>query len=58
MDKVELSELLQEPLVVAEEPADVVEVRRAEQTCIFARVHPPSTFYARLTQRLRREEGL
>lgn len=36
---------------------DVVEVRRAEQTCIFARVHPPSTFYARLTQRLRREEG-
>jgi NAD+ kinase len=36
---------------------DVVEVRRAEETCIFARVHPPSTFYARLTQRLRREEG-
>jgi NAD+ kinase len=36
---------------------DVVEVRRAEQTCTFARVHPPSTFYARLTQRLRREEG-
>src|SRR5215211_1364950 len=34
---------------------DVVEVRRAEQTCIFARVHPPSTFYAMLTQRLRRE---
>jgi len=35
---------------------DVVEVRRAEQTCRFARVHPPSTFYARLTQRLRRAE--
>lgn len=35
---------------------DVVEVRRAEATCIFARVHPPSTFYARLTQRLRRTE--
>lgn len=34
---------------------DVVEVRRAEQTCVFARVHPPSTFYERLTQRLRRE---
>ena len=33
---------------------DVVEVRRAEKKCIFARVHPPSTFYARLTQRLRR----
>ena len=34
---------------------DVVEIRRAQQVCIFARVHPPSTFYARLTQRLRRE---
>jgi NAD+ kinase len=34
---------------------DVVEARRAEQVCVFARVHPPSTFYARLTQRLRRE---
>lgn len=32
---------------------DIVEVRRATETCIFARVHPPSTFYARLTQRLR-----
>ncbi|HNP85095.1 MAG: NAD(+)/NADH kinase [Chloroflexi bacterium SZAS-1] len=35
---------------------DVVEIRRAQQTCLFARVHPPSTFYARLTQRLRRNE--
>ncbi|HEY3230233.1 MAG TPA: NAD(+)/NADH kinase [Roseiflexaceae bacterium] len=34
---------------------DVVEVRRAAQVCVFARVHPPSTFYERLTQRLRRE---
>jgi NAD+ kinase len=34
---------------------DIVEVRRASQVCIFARVHPPSTFYARLTQRLRRD---
>lgn len=34
---------------------DVVEVRRSERTCVFARVHPPSTFYERLTQRLRRE---
>src|SRR5262245_689864 len=34
---------------------DVIEARRAEQVCVFARVHPPSTFYARLTQRLRRE---
>lgn len=34
---------------------DVVEIRRAAQTCLFARVHPPSTFYARLTQRLRRD---
>lgn len=33
---------------------DVVEVCRSERTCVFARVHPPSTFYARLTQRLRR----
>jgi NAD+ kinase len=42
---------------IALSEGDVVEVRRAEQTCIFARVHPPSTFYARLTQRLRREKG-
>jgi NAD+ kinase len=35
---------------------DIVEARRAEQVCVFARVHPPSTFYARLTQRLRRVE--
>lgn len=34
---------------------DTVEVRRAEQTCVFARVHPPSAFYTRLTQRLRRD---
>jgi NAD+ kinase len=34
---------------------DVIEARRSEHVCIFARVHPPSTFYARLTQRLRRE---
>lgn len=34
---------------------DVVEIRRAQQVCVFARVHPPSTFYARLTQRLRRD---
>ena len=34
---------------------DVVEVRRSAQVCVFARVHPPSTFYERLTQRLRRE---
>lgn len=35
---------------------DVVEVRRSPKTCIFARVHPPTTFYARLTRRLRRED--
>ncbi len=34
---------------------DVVEVRRATQSCVFARVHPPSTFYAMLAQRLRRD---
>ncbi len=34
---------------------DVVQVRRAAQVCVFARVYPPSTFYAMLTQRLRRE---
>lgn len=33
---------------------DWVEVRRAPQTCVFARVHPMSTFYMSLTQRLRR----
>ena len=34
---------------------DVIEIRRAQQTCVFARVHPPSTFYAMLTRRLRRD---
>lgn len=34
---------------------DVVEIHRSDRTCHFARVHPMSTFYARLTQRLRRE---
>jgi NAD+ kinase len=32
---------------------DVVEVRRSEQTCVFAHVYPPSEFYARMVQRLR-----
>jgi NAD+ kinase len=34
---------------------DIVEVRRAQQTCVFARVHPLSTFYAMLTRRLYRD---
>jgi len=34
---------------------DLIEVRRAAQTCVFARVHPPSTFYGRLIQQLRRD---
>ncbi|MFN8567113.1 MAG: NAD(+)/NADH kinase [Kouleothrix sp.] len=34
---------------------DVIEVRRAQQICVFARVHPPSTFYSMLTRRLRRD---
>lgn len=34
---------------------DLIEVRRATQTCVFARVHPPSTFYGRLIQQLRRD---
>jgi len=33
---------------------DIVEVRRAEQVVRFARVHSISTFYTRLSQRLRR----
>jgi NAD+ kinase len=33
---------------------DVVMVRRAKQTCTFARVRPQSDFYSRMTQRLRR----
>ena len=36
-------------------PNDYVEVRRAAQTLLFARVHPPHAFYMNLTQRLRRE---
>jgi len=34
---------------------DVVRVRRSPQVCTFARVHPPSHFYAGLSRRLRRE---
>ncbi|MCU0494016.1 MAG: NAD(+)/NADH kinase [Chloroflexaceae bacterium] len=34
---------------------DEVEVRRSSQVCIFARIQPPSQFYARLVRRLRRE---
>ncbi len=34
---------------------DWVEVRRATQPLLFARVHPPSAFYMNLAQRLRRE---
>jgi NAD+ kinase len=40
---------------IALHEGDIVQVRRAAETCTFARVHPPSTFYAMLTQRLRRE---
>lgn len=36
-------------------PQDYVTVQRAHQTLLFARVHPPSTFYSTLTRRLRRE---
>ncbi|MEM8533688.1 MAG: NAD(+)/NADH kinase [Chloroflexota bacterium] len=34
---------------------DVVHIRQSSQMCVFARVHPPSTFYARMARRLRRE---
>lgn len=34
---------------------DTVMVRRASETCIFARVRPQSDFYSRMVQRLRRE---
>lgn len=34
---------------------DVVIVRRAEQTCTFARVYPQTSFYSRMTRRLRRD---
>jgi NAD+ kinase len=34
---------------------DVVVVRRARQTCTFARVYPQTTFCSRMTQRLRRD---
>lgn len=37
------------------EEGDEVRVRRSEQICNFARVQPPSEFYARLVRRLRRE---
>jgi NAD+ kinase len=40
---------------IALHEGDVVQVRRAQQTCAFARVNPPSTFYAMLTRRLRRD---
>lgn len=34
---------------------DEIQVRRSEQTCVFARVQPSSQFYAGLVPRLRRE---
>ena len=34
---------------------DVVVVKRAERTCTFARVYPQTTFYSRMTRRLRRD---
>lgn len=34
---------------------DEIEVRRSPEVCVFARVKPPSQFYARLVRRLRRE---
>ncbi|MBU6333548.1 MAG: NAD(+)/NADH kinase [Chloroflexi bacterium] len=40
---------------VALHEGDQVVVRRAAAACTFARVFPPSTFYARLPQRLRRD---
>lgn len=38
------------PLVVGDE----IEIRRSREVCVFARIHPPSEFYARLVRRLRR----
>lgn len=43
-----------EPLPLHE--GDVIEICRARQTCTFARIHPPSAFYARMSQRLKRED--
>lgn len=34
---------------------DHVDIRRSEQVCTFARVHPPNQFYMSLIRRLRRE---
>ncbi|MEN9933492.1 MAG: hypothetical protein RLZZ387_71 [Chloroflexota bacterium] len=34
---------------------DVVVVRRSQQCCTFARVYPQTTFYSRMTRRLRRD---
>jgi NAD+ kinase len=34
---------------------DTVTIKRSSRTCTFARVYPPSSFYARMTQRLRRD---
>jgi NAD+ kinase len=42
-----------EPIALHE--GDVVMVRRSQQFCTFARVSPPSIFYARLARRLRRD---
>ncbi|HWQ13199.1 MAG TPA: NAD(+)/NADH kinase [Roseiflexaceae bacterium] len=40
---------------IALHEGDVVVVRRSPQTCTFARVYPQSTFYSRMTRRLRRD---
>jgi NAD+ kinase len=37
-------------------PDDYVRIRRAPEICVFARVHPPHSFYSRLAQRLRRDD--
>jgi NAD+ kinase len=40
---------------IALEEGDEVIVRRSNEVCIFARLEPPSQFYASLVRRLRRE---
>jgi NAD+ kinase len=35
---------------------DTVAIKRSRRTCTFARVYPPTEFYSRMTQRLRRDQ--
>jgi hypothetical protein len=54
-DKIQVTLLLPTGAGTAAAVGDTVTIKRSSRTCTFARVYPPSSFYARMTQRLRRD---